>query len=83
MEKFIWTFKVGHFTRYGNDDNDESQEASNDTAKGKMEATLSADEAADNEMEIDDNISIQSEKQILFETIKAPSLVPKDQKSFQ
>jgi hypothetical protein len=24
VEKFIWTFKVEHFTRYGNDDNDES-----------------------------------------------------------
>jgi hypothetical protein len=40
--------KLQKITRYGNDDDSESQEASNDTAKGNIEATISADEAADN-----------------------------------
>ena len=39
--------KLQKITRYGNDDDSESQEASNDTAKGNIEATISADEAAD------------------------------------
>ena len=35
-----------------------------------MEATLTDDEAADNKMEIKDNISIKSYKQLWFETFE-------------
>ena len=48
-----------------------------------MEATLTDDEAADNKMEIKDNISIKSYKQLWFETFETlkPVVTNQEEKS--
>jgi nuclear pore complex protein Nup98-Nup96 len=72
-DKFVWTFKVQHFTKYGNAADEEDSRDSSSNVNGKSEADAQSfvgEKEIDHEMDIDDSISIISEKPNIFDTYK-------------